>query len=252
MTTFTRCQAVLLDGSASCEARAVAVPHAPTHSPNRPGVSAFCDQHGGHARAMKVAASAWVRRAPPSLGDGHESFEAIQSAGKMLPDSRTHTVSVHRDPTHDRPRWLAAIGVGSLARYLPGWWATEAGAVAGGFAAALQERERQVEHIRQVRGGTLEWGIRIHDQHPVQLKRGTPAWDGEREKVNYDRAVRIAKEAMRPNMSAGQARRIASEWFVAGAFERGVRIKPIWHAIMAGATSPEQALALAQLAEIGA
>jgi hypothetical protein len=157
---------------------------------------AYCDEHGGEARARAEAERDWNYLAPASVGDA----ASVEAAGSEGLDT-THAYVVVRP---ERGLWLAYLGVGSFQIQV----ANPRGLTAlqrrkqrrgqpippgraYGFAAreealqtAVEEwRQRLVARVREIRaarGATLAWGVPVEPlPEPVVLEIGERenAWD---------------------------------------------------------------------------
>lgn len=194
-----------------CTRPAVPVSVAPPHSPNRSGHRAYCDLHGGIARATEAARRDWAYLAPASLGDGPESIYDIQSAGASTPTSRAYYCASMPDPNADG-HWLAFVGIGGHAYALRGYWLSRDAAIDAAVSVVLRHRDEAIASIREARGGTLEWGLPVGQDAPVRVS-SRPGWDGSDpiEVLDIDSARERASRAVPAELSNVAVRELCAE-----------------------------------------
>lgn len=171
-------------------------------------VAAYCDSHGGEARAREEAERDWNYVAPESVGDA----EAVLVAGCASLQSPDVYLVVRQVPESQGGMWLAWLGLGSMlepvvnpspivrlqsngkprtrggsrVRRSPdtpshSFPSREAALSRGREAWESGVRDR-VEEIRQLRGGTLTWGVPVEPRGEpiiIMLEQGDTrsAWD---------------------------------------------------------------------------
>lgn len=169
--------------------------------------AAYCDEHGGEARARAEAERDWNYAAPESVGDA----ESVQDAGCHCLGTPEAYVVVRQTPENQGGVWLAWLGLGSrltpvanpepIVRLRPDGkprmrggnrpqrpgngtrsFPSREAALSQARVAWGQGIERRVAEIREARGGTLGWGTPVAPlSEPIEivLEQGDSrsAWD---------------------------------------------------------------------------
>src|SRR5690606_1305472 len=148
-------------------------------------VAAFCDEHGGEARARALAERDWNYVAPESVDD-------VEDAGCMGLQTPHAYVVVRQVPPAQGGVWLAWLGLGSFRTSVahPGGERRPRGGRRQGkcqdrpptsfptrneaLEAARAQWQRgltaRVEEIRRARGGTLAWGTPVEPlEEPIVI-----------------------------------------------------------------------------------
>lgn len=132
----------------------------------------YCAAHGGAARAQAEAEKAWVMVAPESVGD----VDHVQYAGSLMLNSEHKVISV---------RWFGVrvvvfLGTGSHLMPVGSFPLLEyPAALAAGRGALHVERERRIEEIKALRGGTLDWGLPVVPREQLLVSDGVRVWEDE-------------------------------------------------------------------------
>lgn len=169
-------------------------------------ISAYCDEHGGEARAQVEAERDWMYAAPEAVGGPAE----VEDAGCQQLQTPDAYVVLRQTPAAQGGRWLAWRGLGSM--MIPvenpqpqvrlranGKPRRRGGSAYSGRNGALAFPSREtalaealirwragldtrVEAIRRLRGGTLAWGTPVEPlESPVVILLGQgdsrSAWD---------------------------------------------------------------------------
>lgn len=140
---------------------------------NRGGVRRFfCAAHGGAERAEAEARRAWAFLAPGSVGDAAR----VQHAGSQMLCSEHKVISI---------RWFGVrvvvfLGTGSHLMPVGSFGLLEyPAALAAGRGALHNERERRIEEIKTLRGGTLDWGLPVVPRDRLLVSDGSRVWEDE-------------------------------------------------------------------------
>lgn len=141
------------------------------------GHTAYCELHGGEARARAEAeerrASCWHTLAPP-----HLTRHQVDAAGVMQLSSE-HAYVVVR--AQEGGRWTAALGVGDHTEDLRGSWGDMWSAELAAVHTWKQRLEERLARIQDLRGGALDWGLTVQALRRPRVIRftaiGGNAWD---------------------------------------------------------------------------